>query len=118
MKHQRILGALFLCLTLIGGIVAGRAHAAQSHMVAARGHLRSAREPAMPGRQGRPPRTGDRPGRQRHRRSRRGIEHADVSRGNGGQRRRNDGRTASSPLAYRIASTLRPAPRGLRAQSS
>jgi len=44
MKKQSVLGALFLCLTLIGGIVAGRAHAAQSHMVSARGHLRSARQ--------------------------------------------------------------------------
>jgi hypothetical protein len=44
MKHRSILGALFLCLTLIIGIAAGRAHAAQSHMVAARGHLRSANQ--------------------------------------------------------------------------
>jgi len=44
MKHRSILGALFLCLTLIAGIMAGRAHAAQPHMVNARGHLRSARQ--------------------------------------------------------------------------
>jgi hypothetical protein len=31
-------------VTLIAGIVAGRAHAAQPHMVSARNHLRSARQ--------------------------------------------------------------------------
>jgi hypothetical protein len=44
MKLRSILGALFLCLTLIAGLAAGRAHAAQSHMLNARGHLRSARQ--------------------------------------------------------------------------
>jgi hypothetical protein len=44
MKHRSILGAFLLCATLIGGFVAGRAHAAQTHMAAARNHLRSARQ--------------------------------------------------------------------------
>jgi hypothetical protein len=44
MRKQSIFGALFLCVTLIAGIVAGRAHAAQPHMVSARNHLRSARQ--------------------------------------------------------------------------
>jgi hypothetical protein len=43
-KHRSILGAFLLCATLIGGFVAGRAHAAQTHMAAARNHLRSARQ--------------------------------------------------------------------------
>ena len=42
-KHPSILGALFLCVTLIAGIIAGRAHAAQPHILAARGHLQTAR---------------------------------------------------------------------------
>lgn len=44
MKHRSVLGALLLCATLIGGILAGRAHAAQNHMIEARNHLRSARQ--------------------------------------------------------------------------
>jgi carbohydrate-selective porin OprB len=43
MKHQRIAAALFFAVVLIGGFVAGRAHAAQPHMQAALGHLRNAR---------------------------------------------------------------------------
>jgi hypothetical protein len=43
MRHQRILAALFLVVVLIGGFVAGRAHAAQPHMRAALDHLRNAR---------------------------------------------------------------------------
>ena len=43
MRHQRILAALFLVVMLIGGFVAGRAHAAQPHMQAALAHLRNAR---------------------------------------------------------------------------
>jgi hypothetical protein len=42
MKRQPILSALLFTLVLIGGIVAGRAHAAQPHMNAALNHLRSA----------------------------------------------------------------------------
>lgn len=44
MRHRSILGALLLIVTLAGGFVAGRAHAAQSHMAAARNHLRNARQ--------------------------------------------------------------------------
>jgi hypothetical protein len=44
MKRTSIFAVLVLCATLIGGFVAGRAHAAQTHMAAARGHLRSARQ--------------------------------------------------------------------------
>lgn len=43
MRHQRILSALFLVVVLLGGFVAGRAHAAQPHMRAALDHLRNAR---------------------------------------------------------------------------
>ena len=43
MKRQRVLSALVLVAVLIGGIVAGRAHAAQPHMRAALDHLRNAR---------------------------------------------------------------------------
>ncbi len=43
MKHQRFFAALFLVVVLTAGFVAGRAHAAQSHMHAALDHLRSAR---------------------------------------------------------------------------
>jgi hypothetical protein len=43
MKRQPILSALFLVIVLIGGFVAGRAHAAQPHMRAALDHLRNAR---------------------------------------------------------------------------
>jgi len=43
MKRQRILASLFLVVVLIGGFVAGRAHAAQPHMRAALNHLRNAR---------------------------------------------------------------------------
>ena len=44
MKQRSIFGALLLCVTLFGGILAGRAHAAQNHMIEARKHLRSARQ--------------------------------------------------------------------------
>ncbi|HEV2721243.1 MAG TPA: hypothetical protein VG323_14570 [Thermoanaerobaculia bacterium] len=43
MRHQRILATLFLVVVLLGGFVAGRAHAAQPHMRAALDHLRNAR---------------------------------------------------------------------------
>jgi hypothetical protein len=43
MKRQRIFATLFLVAILIGGFVAGRAHAAQPHMRAALNHLRNAR---------------------------------------------------------------------------
>ena len=45
MKSTRpILAALFLVATLAVSFAAGRAHAAQPHMVAARNHLRNARQ--------------------------------------------------------------------------
>jgi len=40
---KRTFAALFLAVMLIGGFVAGRAHAAQPHMQAALAHLRNAR---------------------------------------------------------------------------
>jgi hypothetical protein len=42
-KRSSTLLGLFLTFVLFVGFVAGRAHAAQSHMVAARNHLRAAR---------------------------------------------------------------------------
>jgi len=43
MKRSSTLLGLFLIVALFAGFFAGRAHAAQSHMVSARGHLRAAR---------------------------------------------------------------------------
>ena len=43
MRQQRFFAALVLVVLLIGGFVAGRAHAAQPHMQAALSHLRNAR---------------------------------------------------------------------------
>lgn len=43
MKRQPIFSVLFLVAVLLGGFVAGRAHAAQPHMRAALDHLRNAR---------------------------------------------------------------------------
>jgi hypothetical protein len=40
---KRTFATLFLAVLLVGGFVAGRAHAAQPHMQAALGHLRNAR---------------------------------------------------------------------------
>jgi len=40
---KRVLSVLFLAAVLVSGFAAGRAHAAQSHMLSAMNHLRSAR---------------------------------------------------------------------------
>jgi len=43
MRNRSVLSAIALVVLLAGGFVAGRAHAAQTHMVAALDHLRGAR---------------------------------------------------------------------------
>jgi hypothetical protein len=43
MRNRSVLSAIALVVLLAGGFVAGRAHAAQTHMVAALDHLRAAR---------------------------------------------------------------------------
>ena len=43
-SHRSILAALILVAALVGSFAAGRAHAAQTHMMAARNHLRAARQ--------------------------------------------------------------------------
>jgi len=43
MRNRSVLSAIALVVLLAGGFVAGRAHAAQTHMMRALDHLRAAR---------------------------------------------------------------------------